>query len=406
MQRRGLVPAMLLVGSIGAGGSAIGATTSYIDLTAGAGYSSNPFDRTPAESSAFGRLSAFGTQIWRSERGTTSINGYIENTSYLNNYGSRQIFDVGAHTDQAVSPKVRLFGDLTFSGDFAGQLSNRLITVPSQPPVVEPGSPPPPNTTPDVFGLTGRQYTLTGQAGASITTSARGALSFSAGAERLMFSGSDSPADYNVFFGTVGYTHQASERTSIGGTLSVQHQEFQTGYANVVNPAFTASTRLSETLTADGGIGVLILNQHRQGFSHTSITPSFSAGLCSATAQSRICGHIARDAQSALGNAVANESGQAAVTTTLDFSYFRRLSERSTLQASISGVHYSTRETITGEKFHTDYVSAVLGYDHKIGRRLAAGVTVGARKLYRVGPDPRTDLNGQVYLRYRLGDLL
>jgi hypothetical protein len=51
-------------------------------------------------------------------------------------------------------------------------------------------------------------------------------------------------------------------------------------------------------------------------------------------------------------------------------------------------------------------ISAVAGYDRKIGARLAAGVSVGARKLYRDGADPKSDLNGNIYLRYRIGDIL
>ena len=34
---------------------------------------------------------------------------------------------------QSVSPTVTVYGDLGFSGDFAGQLSNRLFSVPSGP---------------------------------------------------------------------------------------------------------------------------------------------------------------------------------------------------------------------------------------------------------------------------------
>jgi hypothetical protein len=403
------LPAMALAGSIFMGASPAAAdTTSYIDLTAGLGYSTNPFDRIPGESSAFGRLSAFGLQAWHSERGTTSLSGYVEDTTYFKNYGSRQIFSLNAHTDQAVSPKVRLFGDLSVSGDFAGQLSNRLITVPSQPPVPEPGNPlPPPNTNPDVFGLTGRQYTITGQVGASISTSAKGALSLSAGAERLIFTGTNAPPDYNVYFGSLGYTHQISERTTLGGALYLQRQDFSSGdYANVVDPSLTIRSQLTETLTADGAVGLMIIDDHHSGIKHTSTTPSFSAGLCSTTETSRICGHVSRDAQSSVGTPIGNRVGESAVSTRVSASYYRRLSEASTLQASLSGVRYSTTQSVNGSNFHTSYISAVLGYDHKVGHRLAAGVSGGLRKLYQPGPDPRTDLNAQVYLRYRLGDLL
>ncbi len=403
------MPAMVFAGTLFMGsGPAAADTRSFVDLSAGLGYSSNAFDQIPSRSSAFGRLSAFGLHSWRSERGTTSISGYVEDTSYFNNYGSKQIFSINAHTNQAVSPNVTIYGDLGASGDFAGQLSNRLIYVPSQPPVTEPGNPlPPPNANPDVFGLSGREYTVTGQVGASIRTSPRGTLSLSAGAERLIFTGANSPADYNVFYGSAGYARQVSEHTTLGGTVYLQRQDFSGGnYANIVNPTFTVHTQLSETLTADGALGVLLINQHHNGQSHSSATPSFSGALCSATTSSRICAHFERDAQSALGTPIGNQSGRSAVSTRLSADYYRRLSEQSTIQASLSAVRYSGTQSFNGEKFHTDYISAVAGYDRKIGHRLAAGVSAGVRKLYRPGPDPSIDLNGQVYLRYRLGDIL
>ena len=400
---------MAIAGSIFVGGSPTMAdTASFVDLTAAAGYASNPFQRIPSRSSVFGRLSAFGVQQWRSEKGTTSISGYVEDTTYARDYGSKQIFNIDAHTSQAVSPTVTLFGDLSATGDFAGQLSNRLTYVPSQPPVTEPGNPlPPTSTNPDVFGLSGREYTLTAQGGASIRTSPKGTLSLSAGAERLIFTGPNSPSNYSIFYGSVGYARQISERSTLGGTVYLQRQEFKGGdHASIVDPTLTFHSQLSETLAADAAVGVLFINEHHLGVSHNSTSPSFSAGLCSSTTSSRICGRFARDAQSALGTPIGNQTGETAISTRLSADYYRKLSAASTIQASLSAVRYSSTQAFNNQKFHTDYLSAVVGYDHKIGHRLAAGVSVGVRKLSQPGPDPRTDLNGQVYLRYRIGDLL
>ncbi|HSU68619.1 MAG TPA: hypothetical protein VLJ39_17190, partial [Tepidisphaeraceae bacterium] len=101
-------------------------TTDYIDLEAGLGFSTNPLLQLHSHSTAFGRVSAYGVHSWETEQGSTTLTGYVENTTYFRDYGSKQIFDLGAHTNQRVSQTVTLFGDLDFSGDFAGQLSNRL----------------------------------------------------------------------------------------------------------------------------------------------------------------------------------------------------------------------------------------------------------------------------------------
>jgi hypothetical protein len=402
--------AFIVAGTVlSSAGPALADTRDFIDLRAAVGFSSNPRLRLNSSSSAFGRLSAYAEHGWHSERGKTTLSAYVENTTYLKDYGSKQIFDLDARTQQAVSPNVSVFGDLRFTGDFAGQLSNRLYSVPSEPPVTDPGNPIPPDTNnPDLFGLVGRQYRIEGQVGASIRTSAKGTLSVSAGAEHLMFSGRNSPSSYNVYFGSVGYNHQVTERTGVGATLFLQRQDFAgSDYANVINPTLTAHTQLSETMTASGAVGILTIQQHRNGETHTSTSPSFSASLCNATSVGSFCGRIARDAQTALGRALANTTGEAAVRTSASLDYYRRLGRNDTFQASISGTRYSTAEAIPGDgRFRTTYLSTVVGYDRKLGPRMSAGVSGGARKLFQTGPDPRIDLNASAYLRYRIGDLL
>lgn len=390
------------------GGPAGAKTTDYIDLEAGLGFSSNPLLRLNARSSAFGRISAYGLHSWTTERGSTTLTGYIENTTYFRNYGSKQIFDLGAHTNQAVSPTVTLFGDLDFAGDFAGQLSNRLIGVPNQPVVPIAGNPLPPATAnPDLLGFNGRQYRLNGQVGASIRSGARGKISLSAGAQRTWFTDGNKDADYNSYFATTGYSQQVSERTSAGASVQFQRQDFRHGdWANIVNPTLTIHTQLSENMFADAAVGVLAIQQRTDGQKDHKVTPSFSGQLCRQDSLSRLCAHVSRDAQSALSARLVNGSGGAAITTTAGLDYYRRLSERGTLQASLTGTRYDSPASLNGFRLRTTYLSAVAGYDRKIGNRIYAGISGGARKLFQVGPDPKLDFNANVYLRYRLGDLL
>ena len=94
---------------------------------------------------------------------------------------------------------MKVYGDLTASGDIAGQLSNRFTSPvpvgPAPPPVIIP----PIGTTPELLNLTGRQYRLSGQVGASITTSARSSVTISAGAEHGFFTGKNNVADYTTY---------------------------------------------------------------------------------------------------------------------------------------------------------------------------------------------------------------
>ncbi len=388
------------------GGPARAETTSIVDLSGGAGISTNPGFRQNSQTSGFGRLSAYGVHNWKNERSSTSIHGFVENTTYLQNYGSQRIFAVGADTNFTASPTLSLYGNLNFSGDFNGSLSNRLFSVPSGPPVIDPNNPlPPPTITPDVLGFNGHTYRLNGQVGASIRSSELSTISLSAGAQRAWFTGNPD-ANYNTYYGSVGYSRQISERTSIGPSLYLTHQDFQHGdSANVINPVLTAHTQLSETMTASGAVGVLVLSQDRDGNHDTTVSPSFSANVCNQGTISSLCAHISRDARSAINDRVTGVGGQSSITTTAGVNYFRQLSEDATLQASVNATHFSGGSGISGQNLRSTYVSLVTGYDRKVGHRLFAGITGGARKLFQSGSDPAVDFNANIYLRYRLGDL-
>ena len=50
------------------------------------------------------------------------------------------------------------------------------------------------------------------------------------------------------------------------------------------------------------------------------------------------------------------------------------------------------------------YYHAAATYSRRIGDRLFGGLNLAARKLTQSGPDPDTDLNVSLFIRYRLGD--
>lgn len=382
--------------------------TTFLDLEAGVGYSTNAALGFNPESSAYGRLSASGAHSWLSETGSISVRGYLENTTYVRGgYGSKQIFSLGASTTQQLSQTVSVYGDLGFSGDFGGQLSNRLYPVPSQPAVPDPLNPlPAPTVNPDLFGITGRQYRINGDAGISIASSARSNISFTAGAAHAFSSGDNQNGDYTTYHGSASYSQQISERTHGGARLTVARQDFEGGgWSNTINPALFASTQLSESLRAEGSIGVMRIHQESNGRSDTSTNLSFSGSLCNSGTASSLCAQISRDAQTALTSGVIGGQGQSAITTTASVNYWRRLGPKDTIQASISASRYSTAASIDGEHPRSTYASAVVGYDRNINSRLYGGIQGGVRRLFQTGPDPDIDLNATVYLRYRLGDL-
>ena len=62
------------------------------------------------------------------------------------NEGIHRLITPDLSVNFTASPTLSLYGNLNFSGDFNGSLSNRLISVPSGPPVTDPNNPLPPPT--------------------------------------------------------------------------------------------------------------------------------------------------------------------------------------------------------------------------------------------------------------------
>lgn len=371
----------------------------YVDLTASLGYATNPFlDFADDSGSGFGRLSARGVQTWAGETGYTSISGFVEGSTYFNDYGLESIFSVNANTQQKVSEKVTVFGSAGFSGDLSGQLSNRFLYTPPTPQIPDPTIPPPPTVTdPDVFTFTGRQYTLYGQAGASIQTSERGSVSISGGAQRIMYT-SDLLNDYTTVFGDVSYNHSLSPRTTVGFGVNADYTNYDNSsdHSSIIDPTITIRTQLSEYWDLSAGVGVSFSNSERLGSSDNATNLSLNASACHSSENERLCFRADRYAQSA-SRAVLT------TTTSAGVDWYKKLDDKQTLQVNLSVVHYNSDSQIV-DNFNSNYFNFAASYSRFVNDRISVGADIGARALRQDGPDPDTDFSGSVFVRYRLGD--
>lgn len=383
------------------GATAQSATRTYVDVTAGAGYSTNPLLRFSRDvSSAFGRLSAMLRHTRTGERSASSFSAYVENNSYLREYGSRQNFSLDANTQYQASETTKLFGSLGFSADLAGQLSNRFTSVPTAPPIIDPLLPPGTVVDPDLFAFAGRQYRLNGQVGASMEVDERSSVTLSGGAERVFFSG-DFIDDYTTAFASAEYARKLSERTTAGARINVNRTEYDGSDARttIVNPELTLRTQLSPSLEATGAIGVTFARQKDDlGDSDSSANLSLNGSLCRTSETERLCGRVSRYATNSAGGILVTNSS-------LGVDWFKRLDRVQTIQLSASAVRYSTDGPILGNDKSTFYRAAAT-YDRKLNDRLSYGADLSFRSLAVTGPDPDKDLTGSVFVRYRLGDIL
>jgi hypothetical protein len=375
-------------------------TATYLDLTGSLGYSSNPLLRIgDAPSSVFGRASARGVHAWNSELSSTRLSAFVEATSYFNDYGLKSIFSLSGDTQRQVSERVRVFGSAGFSGDLAGQLSNRFLYVPPLPEVPDVTEPPPVTVEdPDLFSFSGRQYRVYGQAGASIRTSSRSNLSLSGGAQRIMYT-SDFFDDYTTVFGNGSYDYSLSERTTLGANVGIRRTDYDNSSdgTTIINPGVTIRTRLSEYWDVSAGIGASFADVERGGVGNTSANLSFNGSVCHTTENDRFCGRVARLSNSTSRSALVT-------STSVGLDWFRKLDQDQTLQVSASFIRYVSDQDL-GDNLKTHHFRLAGSYSRRISGRLSAGADVGVRALRRDGPDPDTDVSGSLFVRYRLGDL-
>ena len=380
--------------------SAVRRNSTYVDLTGSLGYSTNPMLRTvDSQSSIFGRASARGVHVWNGELSSTSLSGFVEGTTYFNDYGVKSIFSLSGDTQRQVSETVSLFGSIGASGDLAGQLSNRFLYVPPLPEVPVEGEPPPVTVDdPDVFSFSGRQYRLYAQGGAAIRTGPRGNLSISGGAQRIFYT-DEFFDDYTTIFANGAYNHSLSDRTTVGFNLGARRTDYDNSSDNstIINPGISIRTRLSEHWDASAGVGVSFSDVERTGNSSNSTSLSFNGSICNTTENDRFCGRVTRYANSTSRSALVT-------TTSVGVDWFRKLDAAQTIQFSASVVRYVADDELD-DNFKTNHFRLAGSYSRRVSGRLSAGADVGLRSLRRDGPDPDTDVSGSLFVRYRLGDL-
>src|SRR6185369_9152431 len=125
----------------------------------------------------------------------------------------------------------------------------------------------------------------------------------------------------------------------------------------VVTPQVTGQLRLSETMTLNGAVGVSFTRvddgievRHSTGF-------AADVSLCSATLRGHFCARGSIDQTSATSAGPAKS------------------------------------------------INVGLDYSRQLDGRVFGGVNLAARKISEDGPDPKADVTGSLFIRYRLGDI-
>ena len=367
----------------------------YLDLSAGAGYSTSPFLGS-GDGAGFANVSARAVHQWSDERTSTQLIGYWEGTAYTSGYSPSNLVSARAQASRSVSERLDITGSAEFSADYAGQLSNRFIYAP------EPGAPitvPVVDQGPDLYIYNGRQYRLNADIGLAWKASERSRIRGSAGVSHVAFSNSKLDG-YTIEYGSAAFERLLSQRTTAGLQITASRTDFSRSndVTVIINPAATLSTRLSEDWTLSGSAGIMFstLDSGNQRLG-SSTDPSFSATLCRQSKNSSICATTARAVTTSAAAELAN-------STSFDLQWFTRIDPRQNLQISAGYERFegakAGRATLATQEYH-----AAATYSRLLNHRCSVGAEAGVRGFdERVGGH-HPDVSASVFVRYRLGDL-
>ena len=354
------------------------------------------------EGSANGHVSIHAVHTRVSERTTTLLSAFAQETAYTRHYGSNQSLSLNARHDARVNEKLSLFVTGTASYDENGQLDTRIISVPDVP--ILPGSPDiPPTILPpssDFLAVRGKHYSFAADAGGQVLLSARDSLNFSSGVERSIFRSRLDDTSFWTIPASIGYNRQISSRASAGIQVSFLHTDYSGPQRiTTVTPQLTAQFHFSERLSLNGALGASFSSIDDGLSTRHSTGVAANVSLCNAGEQSHLC------ARAEVDQTVATVAGPAKnISGGVD--YTRQLDVGSSIQFSLDASHYSSPASfVSGNAFTTStYYRAAASYSRQIGSRLFGGVNLSARKLSESGPDPKADVSGSIFIRYRLGD--
>lgn len=382
--------------------SVLGVST-FADIEGSVGYSTNPQLQLNSSGQAFGRISIYAAHARQTARSSTVLSLYGENTTYTGRSGSQQLLRATASHQVAASETLQLFGNASASLDRGGQLGTRFIGAPIAPVPDTPDTIPTfPGDFADLSLVGGRTYRLNGQVGAQISLSQRDSMTLRSGATHVVFRGSQSDNDFLSLFAGASFNRRLNERASAGIQVDISRSDYSNNRSSKqINPQLVGSLQLSDRVALTGGVGVSFAENDDGENTERSVGLTFNGSMCSRSERGSFCARVARDHQS---DTIAGASK----STTFDASYSHQIDQVQSIQFSIGASRLSNgfSSLVDDSEFgRQTYLRASGAYTRKLGPRLLAGVNVAARSLQRDGPDPKPDVSGSVFVRWRVGDL-
>lgn len=283
MINRSLLAAAALTAT--ATGAARAATTtdfSFVgDLTAG--YNSNPYLDEHAPGAATINLSLAPQVTFSTPTGSTVLAGTYSREQYLSNYGHSDYFSANATHKQEFSTELSGTAGASFFDSTSALLQPFLTDAPA-----------------DIDLISSRQRVRSfgGTGELDWQPTSRDSFGVSADVQRTVYPGDlEQLGSYTSYGGSLSYNRVISDRTTVGGLVSV-NRTLTTIYpdSTVYEPRATLRQKVNEHWTANGSVGLILEDSSFAGHSRSTTSVAFSGGLCGTYPRLNLCLNASHDA--------------------------------------------------------------------------------------------------------------
>lgn len=366
------------------------------DVSAGVGIASNPYLLTgPKTDSGNASISVTPRVVVKEAASTFELTGTIQHTEYFRRYSSTQSYSADANYDRVLSAQTKMRASFGFDSSITS--ANDIFIDPIGG-VIDPALPP---IIGDVTlnGTSQRRNAFRGFAGIYHTISPRSQINLSYSGSLLRFPSGGGLDEFNNFGQNLSYSRRLNARLSLGASLNVSRTDYlrtRLGDATVISPQLTTELQIDArwSLNASAGASVSRINDAFGRSSTTSI--SGTLGVCRRGDRSNFCLDASRSAVPSSLNGLRTQ-------TSIGASYGYRLSERTDLSATANYSRASQALVGVGSA-PVEYFNGSLTLSRQINPRLYGFVSGGYGDSYQSGLQQRANIQGNVGLRYRLGD--
>jgi hypothetical protein len=389
----GAALALLLMSGTAMADTRVGAS---VGLNGGA--SSNPYGSGASDTTSATLNATFvPTMTIGMPTGSARLTAQVSHTEYARRYSATTDYLIAGSISQQISPLASFSGGLSFNS----RVRNALY------PVVNPGGELDDPDAPIIVDPSARSSfrertkTLSGNAGLGFSLSPHDSLNLAVRGTRVRFpSSSNLSRSYDSYGGSLSYMRAIAANTSLGASFDVSRHDYvdpNLGNGTQYSPSLRLSTRLAPRLSFNASAGLTFSNTDILGGSRNATSFSGSIGLCHGGDRANFCLNGSRSVS-------PTSLGGSSHVTALGSSYRYKLTERSTIGASLS---YSRAQSVQGlGNVNTDYGQASLTYSRQVLEKLSAVVSLSYSDAFNAGSVRGANYSGSVGLRYRLGDML